>query len=141
MWRSVNKANGLIFVQVLAFWPVWRWYFIRMSDSSDEPWGLLALGTALFFICRKGKIVQSSRSPSALIFPAILILLYGGTFHLFPPLMRAVMAVTAIAFTIAALRPGRAFHLGTLGLFLLALPVMPTLQFYLGYPLQFLPGM
>ena len=33
----------LLAAMVAAPWPVWRWYVARLSDGSDEPFGLVAL--------------------------------------------------------------------------------------------------
>ncbi len=29
------------------FWPVWQWYFERLTDPSDEPLGIIAVLTLL----------------------------------------------------------------------------------------------
>ena len=35
----------ILAMQGVAFWPVWRWYGERITDGSDEPWGIVALAT------------------------------------------------------------------------------------------------
>jgi exosortase/archaeosortase family protein len=68
--------------------------------------------------------------------PATLLLCYSLSYHFLPPLPRAAIAVTAIAATISAFRFGQRLHLGVWGLLLLALPVVASLQFYLGFPMR-----
>jgi len=68
--------------------------------------------------------------------PATLLLCYSLSYHFLPPLPRAAIAVTTIAATVSAMRFGRRLHLGVWGLLLLALPVVASLQFYLGFPMR-----
>lgn len=134
----MNRTLFLVIAQLLAFWPVWRWYVGRVGDSTDQSWALLALATALFFVLRKKSstwVIERS-----LTIPILLVLLYVVTYPLFPPLARAGLAVTAIAVTVSVVRFGKLLHPGVLGLFWLSLPLVPSLQFYLGYPLRMLVG-
>lgn len=130
----MNRALLLIAAQLVAFWPVWRWYAVRVGDSSDQSWGLLALVTALFIVLSK----KSSTYERSLAMPALIVLLYVVTYPVLPPLARAGVAFTAIAVTVSLVRFGKPFHPGVLGLFWLSLPLVPSLQFYLGYPLRLL---
>ncbi len=123
-------------VQLTAFWPVWSWYLSRVTDGSDEPWGLLALSTALIFLLLYGK-------PGPLRvrqwLPASLIaVVYAVAWPWCPPLVRAILALTSISFTLSCFCLGRTLHLGILGLLLLSLPLIASLQFYLGYPVRWL---
>ena len=68
--------------------------------------------------------------------PALLVLVYAASYTLLPPLLRALVAVTALGCTASLLRFGRLFHPALLGLLYLALPLIPSLQFYGGYPLR-----
>lgn len=130
----MNRALFVVALQLLAFWPVWRWYSTRITNSTDEMWSLLALATAMVLLWWK-KRPASERKPH-LFLPTILVLLYACTYPFFPPLLRATIAVTALGCTMSSLSFGRPFHLGTLGLLYLSLPVIPSLQFYGGYPLR-----
>jgi len=142
--RNVLHRNPppllLLALQLLAFWPVWRWYAARVMDPSGEPWGLLALGTAVLFCGWKkseaGTTAMAGAAKYAWILPTLLTLLYTATYPLLPPLLRAGIAFTAIACTVSAYRLGTPLHLGTWGRLLGSLPIMPSLQFYLGYPLR-----
>jgi exosortase/archaeosortase family protein len=79
---------------------------------------------------------KSNSAPLRLTLPAMLLLCYALSHHFLSPLPRAAIAVTAVAATISAIRFGQILHLGVWGLLLLALPVMASLQFYLGFPMR-----
>lgn len=122
--------------QLAAFWPVWVWYVERMSDGSDEPWGVVALITAAFFIFSAQKREQFN--PRALLFSAVFAALYTLSFDSVPMLLSAVLAVTALAFGASGFFMGRTINGGVLGLLILSLPIIASLQFYLGYPVRLL---
>ena len=71
-----------------------------------------------------------------LLLPASLVLVYAVAYPFVLPLVRACLAMTALGCTLSVWRFGRRFHPGLLGLMYLSLPVVPTLQFYGGYPLR-----
>jgi exosortase/archaeosortase family protein len=108
---------------------------VRVGDSTDQSWGLLALATALLIVLTKKSPAYVERS---LTIPTVVVLLYVVTYPVFPPLARAGLAFTAIAVTVSLVRFGKPLHLGVLGLLWLSLPLVPSLQFYLGYPLRLL---
>ncbi|MDH3604731.1 MAG: exosortase/archaeosortase family protein [Candidatus Tectomicrobia bacterium] len=122
--------------QLIAFWPVWRWYLARVTDGSDEPWGLLALGTALLFLLLYGK--PAALRPRQWVLATLIAGVYAALWPWCPPLVRAILALTAIGCTLSCYCLGRTLHLGILGLLLLSLPLIASLQFYLGYPVRWL---
>ena len=63
-----------LILQIAAFWPVWRWYGERVMDASDEPWGILALATAVFFIVLRGK--GGKPGPAGLSLSTAALILY-----------------------------------------------------------------
>ncbi len=128
------KLEVLLAVQILAFWPVWRWYAGRVTDGSDEAWGWAALLTAVFFVFRQKP--EREVAAHALGLPALLTLCYALGYHFLSLAPRAVIAVTAIGATISVFRFGRRLHPGVCGLLVLSLPVIASLQFYLGFPLR-----
>ena len=130
----MNRTLLLVAAQVVAFWPVWRWYAVRVGDSTDQSWGLVALATALLIVLGK----KSWTYERSLTIPTLVVFLYVVTYPVFPPLARAGVAFTAIAVTVSVVRFGKPLHPGVLGLFWLSLPLLPSLQFYLGYPLRLL---
>jgi exosortase/archaeosortase family protein len=74
--------------------------------------------------------------PWPLALPIALLFFYALSYGLLLPLPRAMLAMTVLAATISALWLGGRLHLALWGLLLLGLPVIPSLQFYLGYPLR-----
>lgn len=129
---------AIALAQVLAFAPVWRWYAGRISDGSDEPWGLLALATlAAGFALTKP---EPASRPRSLWAPVALTLTYAVLFPVLPELLRAALAMAALTCCVSVLRLGTAFHTAALGMSLLSLPVVASLQFYLGYPMRAVSG-
>lgn len=124
----------ILAAQAVAFWPVWRWYAARVGGRGEEAWGLLAFACAVYFLWRGRAGVEAAQP--GLLLPALLVLLYAASYPLLPPLLRAAVAATALGCTASLLRFGRRFHPGTLGLLYLSLPLIPSLQFYGGYPLR-----
>lgn len=134
----INPPSWLwLLLPALALWPVWQWSARRMSDGSDDPFGIVALSALSLMLWRERR--QLSAAPRlpwlllALLLCAATVLAPG-----LPPLARAVVAVLALFAGVLALRaPGQAL-LAWLGLGLLALPIMSSLQFFIGYPLRVL---
>ena len=121
-----------VFAVLLAGWPVLRWYALRLGDGSDEPHGLVALGAALLFApWGEWREPLSARRRRALV---ALLGIYCAGYLFAPPLVRAFVFVAALG--VAAAPRGFAFAWSTL--LALSLPVVATLQFYLGYPLRVL---
>jgi exosortase/archaeosortase family protein len=115
---------------VVAFWPVWRWYGLRLVDGSDEPWGLLALGLAGVFLWRERDWVRVERR--GLLAALLPLGIYVGWYGYLPALVRGLLAVGTVVLMLGMWRrnPGGA------GLLVLSLPVMASLQFYAGYPMR-----
>ncbi|MFC1833311.1 archaeosortase/exosortase family protein [Thermodesulfobacteriota bacterium] len=139
MKKAMNSGLAAVVMQMLVFAPVWKWYYARMKDGSDEPWGLLALATYLFIVFTSRTETDGQRG--ALVIPAIVTLMYAASFPFVPKLIQAMLAVTAVGCTIACQRFGTALHVSSGGLLLLSLPVISALQFYAGYPMRVLSGL
>ena len=137
--KGLSKYSAFLLLQFLAFWPVWRWYIARLFDSSDEPWGLLALVTAILFTGIKGKDMQIG--PHQVMLSSIFLFAYMAGFAVLPPLGRAVLAIMSIASILGPSRFGRPVHIGIIGLLLLSLPIIASLQFYMGYPVRFITAL
>lgn len=130
--RTLSWPALMLLCMGAATWPVWRWYFLRMTDGSDEPWGVLALVSLAVLRFRNGLALSVTERHFA--WPAAILVIYAAGFSVLPPLVRALLVVAA--FGLVLLRgPGAAGLWGLLGL---SLPILATLQFYLGYPLRVL---
>ena len=126
-----GSTGAFVLSTALAFWPVWGWYWSRIIDGSDEPWGVLALLTAACLLWR-----QPIPAPAPWQVAGALALIAGYlvTIHSTLPLIRAALAASALALIFAR----ASCPLGVWSLLLLSLPVVSSLQFFLSYPLRML---
>ncbi len=130
----VPVAVGLLVALVTALWPHWVWMARRLSDGSDEPWGVLALATVLVLVIREWRQLAVPSS-AALAATGTLAIAAAFARELAPPLVAAAIAMLALATFLAASRRDRpAVPMAIL--LLLSLPVIASLQFYAGYPLR-----
>jgi exosortase/archaeosortase family protein len=117
-----------------ATWDAWRWYGQRVWESPEEA-ASLALTVAFL-----GALGVTRRSKEAMRLPlipvALLLAAFAASYGMLPPIARAAIAIAATLFCghLASFKehPPVAFW----GLVALALPVVPSLQFVLGYPMR-----
>ena len=137
-WRErfaqLPRVWWLLGLLLAALWPHGLWLARRLTDGSDEPWGLLALATVLALVARaRREMVLPTRV--ALATSALLAVLAAVASFVVPPIFAAALAMLALAAFVTAALPRRpATPMVTL--LLLALPVIASLQFYFGYPLR-----
>ncbi len=133
----------LVLMPIAAGWQVWLWSFNRLKDRSDDPFGLFALLAATAFSLVAAKQQTSSSTNHRIDWlQAGLIAASLGTYVLtvdsLPLLVRSGFAISAVALIISRVIFGMRINLAILGLCLLALPVVATMQFYMGFPLRLL---
>ena len=129
-----RKDIALLLSLIAACWPVWRWWLARVGDGM--AWEAVSLITAIVFVTLAGR-AQARKSPA----PAMALLLcYSIAFPFVPPLLRACLAMLTIASLSSTLWLQRAMHWPLCGLLLLSLPVIESLNFYIGYPLRVIVG-
>lgn len=121
---------------LVALWPAWAWSVARFRDGSDEPWGLVAILALAALVVRDRARLAPQPRPGWLVSAAALVLAAVVSDAVLPPLARGVLASAAVVAMLAALRPDRRLLLPHLALALLSLPILSSLQFYLGYPLR-----
>jgi exosortase/archaeosortase family protein len=117
-----------------ATWDAWRWYVQRVWESPEEA---ASLALTVAFV---GALGVARRSREAMRLPlipvALLLVAFAASYGMLPPIARAAIAIATTLFCghLAAFkeRPPVAFW----GLVALALPVVPSLQFMLGYPMR-----
>jgi exosortase/archaeosortase family protein len=117
-----------------ATWDAWRWYVLRVWDSPEEA---VSLVLTLVFLGALGVARRRNEAmPLPLVPVALLLAAFAGSYAMLPPIARAAIAIAATLYCghLAAFkeRPPVAFW----GLVALALPVLPSLQFMLGYPMR-----
>lgn len=124
--------NRLIafFGLLVAGWPVLHWYALRLHDGSDEPLGLVALAVAVFFAPRAGWRDQFSRTQIVLLVFMLAVSALG--YPWIPALVRGLIFVGMTGSVVAP----KDCALAWTALLALSLPLVSTLQFYLGYPLR-----
>jgi exosortase/archaeosortase family protein len=127
--------GGLLASTILAAWPHWQWMVRRASDGSDDPWGVVALLTiAILTLVDKDKL----RIPqvAALNVTALIMITATATWGWLPPIISTAVALIGCTYLIAQLLPASRTVMPLLCFAILALPLVASLNFYLGYPLR-----
>ena len=135
--RPVHVAPwAWLALHAAALWPHGLWAARRLADGSDDPLGIAALGALVLWLVRAAPSLRVQprlgwlASASALTAAATAAWLFA------PPLPAAMLAALALAAHIAAWLPNGVARGPLAGLALLALPLVASLQFYVGYPLR-----
>lgn len=136
--RALRSRLLWLCLPVLALWPLWLWSARRLSDGLDDPYGVFALATLLLVLWRdRGGFCSTPRGgwlSLSVGLAGVATLLWGR----WPALLCATLGVLAVLTAALALRHHAQPRLAWFGLGLLALPLLSSLQFYLGYPLRLL---
>ena len=90
----IPSSVSILMLQVLAFWPVWRWYALRVADGSDEPFGVFALAIVGLYLFLQGRTPRLTTFQIWLALP--LTVFYIGTYSIMPPLIRSIAALSAM---------------------------------------------
>src|SRR5688500_5377992 len=135
-----GTAAMLFLVQLCAFWAVWYSLGTRFVSSNESLWGILPIG----FIALFSYFTSPPDSPRLgwfpLILAAIFLFEYSFSYLFAPPIGRAALAFVSLTVILSAWRFQTTFHAGIFLLFLLSLPVVDSLNFYLGYPMRVVVG-
>jgi exosortase/archaeosortase family protein len=129
-------AAGWLAMHAVALWPHGVWAARRVADGSDDPLGLVALAVLLLW---SWQVRESLRATPRLIWlgaAAALTLVATAALFVVPPLVAALLAALALSAHALAWLPDRSPRAALVGLALLALPLVASLQFYAGYPLR-----
>jgi exosortase len=133
----VKSSPGLVIAaHALAVWPVWRWFLARTTDGSDEPWGAAALIAALVLTWPYDRRLRLNERDPLLVIGAALTAVYAILVPFAPPLVRAIVAMAALACSWVSLTGARGKAPVVVALFVLSVPVIASMQFYAGYPLR-----
>ena len=145
---NITRSTGLTWLtlvaSLIAFWPVWTWYFERLSDRSDEPLGLVAL--AVFLTLNFHRKRNGSQQPgstemagrTATIISLGLVGIYSLLSAWAPTVLLAPFAVLVVGISLFQTRCIVKPNTGDWALLLLSLPLVASLNFYLGFPLRML---
>lgn len=127
-------------VVVVACWASWLWYIERISDASDEPLGLLAL------VCWCGGIyLLRQRELAKISSPGYRSLLVGALYLAalwwsVPSIVQAGVALLWLTITLWELGAIHRPTLGLIALAVLSLPLISSMNFFLGYPMRVIAG-
>ncbi|WP_431109507.1 exosortase Q [Variovorax paradoxus] len=129
-------------LQFAALAPTWAWMVRRMRDGSDDPLGLLALAALAALAWQRRRELRAAPRLGWLALAgagtllATLLRTGIGALPALPPLAVGLMAVLTLACGLLAFLPRRVAAVPVVGLAVLALPLLSSLQFYAGYPLR-----
>jgi exosortase/archaeosortase family protein len=129
-------ALGWLALHAAALWPHGLWAARRMADGSDDPLGLAALAVLALWLWRSRSALRAVPRLAWLGVAALLTLVATAALFVAPPLVAALLAALALSAHVFAWLPERAPRLALAGLALLALPLIASLQFYVGWPLR-----
>ena len=119
-----------------ALWPTWWWMGQRMVDGSDDPLGLLALSALAAVVCLHRRVLRPSPRLGWLSLALAGAVTATATRPYLPDLASALIALLSLAAGLAAFLPTRVATAPVIGLSVLSLPLLASLQFYAGYPLR-----
>jgi exosortase len=133
-----RRAWPPLIVLIASIWPVWQWLAMRAAHDTSDAWALISLATAAAVLWRdSANVSHVSPQWGATI---VLMLIYAASYPFVPPLVHAMLAMSALATACSTVWFGRRADLPLWGLLLLSLPLIPSLNFYLGYPLRVIVG-
>lgn len=135
--RPVHIAAwGWLALHAAALWPHGLWAAHRLADGSDDPLGLAAIAALVLWLARATPTLRVQPQMGWLAMAAALTAAATAAWWLAPPLPAAMLAALALAAHLVAWLPQGVARAPLAGLALLALPLVASLQFYVGYPLR-----
>ncbi len=136
----IDTAPEWIWLALLAaaLWPTWLWMGQRMLDRSDDPLGLLALSALGLLAWQQRRRLRPAPRLGWLAGALAGALTVTLSLGLLPSLVTALLALSALAAGLCAFLPGSVASAPVIGLAVLSLPLLASLQFYAGYPLRVL---
>lgn len=134
----IDTAPEWIWLALLAaaLWPTWLWMGQRMLDRSDDPLGLLALAALGLLAWQQRRRLRPAPRLGWLALALIGAVAATLCQAWLPSLVVALLALTALASGLCAFLPVSVASAPVLGLSVLSLPLLASLQFYAGYPLR-----
>lgn len=136
----IDRAPSALYLGLFAaaLLPTAWWMARRMVDGSDDPLGAIALATLLGLAWHHRRRLRASPRPGWLAAALLAMTLSTATLGLLPPLASALLGLVALGCALIAFLPPGVAAGPVLGLSVLSLPLLASLQFYAGYPLRVL---
>jgi exosortase/archaeosortase family protein len=133
------QAPHWLALHALALWPHGVYLVRRSFDGSDDPLGAVALLAVAVLVASHRQRLRLTPHLGWLVAASVLALLANGTWWAgVPSLLCALLAALSLAGALMAWWPRETAKAPLLGLVVLALPWLATLQFYLCWPLRVL---
>lgn len=120
----------------LALWPTWWWMGQRMVDGSDDPLGLLALAALAGLLWQHRHHLSPTPRLGFQMAALAGAVLTTALHQQLPDLVVALIGLLSVAAGLIAFLPARVSTAPVLGLSVLSLPLLASLQFYAGFPLR-----
>lgn len=133
--ENLGWLTAVVLCQLVAYWDAWQWLYGRVIHSAGDAVGMIAVfgliaWLAIWTIARNQRIYRFSLSPIVL-----LLVVYGASYLWpTPSILRAAIASISLFLTVQYAIFDRRPPVAYWGMILIALPVVPSLQFYLGFP-------
>ena len=120
----------------LALWPTWWWMGQRMVDGSDDPLGLLALAALGAVVWQQRQHLRAAPRLGFQVAALAGVVLATVLRQQLPDLVVALIGLLSVAMGLIAFLPARTASAPVIGLSVLSLPLLASLQFYAGFPLR-----
>jgi len=131
----VTRSVAVLVALLLAFWEAWRLLALRVDTGVDALPLLLVLAAVSVPLVRRLRL-KTAPAPLNFFHVSAGLGFYIAATLWAPPLIRIATAAVTILIAIHQLGTGRRPGAPLVGLLLLALPVLPSLEFFLAYPLR-----
>jgi MYXO-CTERM domain-containing protein len=140
---TTRPALAWLALHAAALWPHGRWLWVRATDGSDGPLGLVAMAALVALLAHQRRALRLTPSLPWLIAATVWMglattgwLMTAFTGINVPPLVSALAAALSLGCAVAAWVQPTMARAPLAGLAVLALPLVASLQFYAGYPLR-----
>ena len=120
----------------VALWPTWWWMGQRMVDGSDDPLGVLALAALGVLLWQHRSRLRAAPRLGLQVTALAGAVLTTALHAQLPDMLVALVGLLSLAAGLQAFLPAQVATAPVLGLSLLSLPLMASLQFYAGFPLR-----
>lgn len=135
-----TQAWLVLVAACIALLPTWAWMAQRFTDGSDDPLGLLAMLAMLAVVWAHrqslGRVRAGWLRVGYFAVAAVGLAVHALAHAYLSGLPSALVGVVVLACAALAVLPRRVAAAPMLGMAVLALPILASLQFYAGYPLR-----
>ena len=120
----------------VALWPTWWWMGQRMVDGSDDPLGVLALAALGRLLWQHRTRLRAAPRLGLQVVALAGAVLTTALHAQLPDMLVALVGLLSLAAGLLAFLPAQVATAPVVGLSVLSLPLLASLQFYAGFPLR-----